>query len=205
MPTPGAPSPEALEPATPSGEHDLAIALRAAQRGDEGAFIRVYREVHPGLLRYLRLLVGELAEDVGSEAWAQICRDLPRFDGDWSGFRGWATAIARNRAIDSLRAQRRRPSDPYPPEDLPPLLSAVSAAATVEESMSTEAVVAAIKSLPPDQAEAVYLRVILGMDSKAAGEVLGKRAGAVRTAAYRGLKNLATRLEPDRAKAHDDE
>jgi len=40
----------------------------------------------------------------------------------------------------------------------------------------------------------VMLRVVLGLDAKAAGRVLGKRPGAVRTAAYRGLQRLADRI-----------
>jgi RNA polymerase sigma-70 factor (ECF subfamily) len=49
--------------------------------------------------------------------------------------------------------------------------------------------------LPPDQAEAVLLRAVLGLDAQTAGHVLGKRPGAIRTAAYRGLRTLAGRLE----------
>jgi len=40
----------------------------------------------------------------------------------------------------------------------------------------------------------VLLRVVVGLDAASAAEVLGKRSGAVRTAAYRGLKRLAERL-----------
>src|SRR5579885_3861705 len=55
---------------------DPSTALRAAREdGDEGAFRVLYRAVQPGLLRYLRALVGEDAEDVASEAWLQIARD----------------------------------------------------------------------------------------------------------------------------------
>jgi RNA polymerase sigma-70 factor (ECF subfamily) len=43
--------------------------------------------------------------------------------------------------------------------------------------------------LPRDQAQAV-LRVVLGFDANTAAQVLGKRAGAARTAAYRGLNKL---------------
>ena len=35
------------------------------------------------------------------------------------------------------------------------------------------------------------LRVVMGLGAKAAGQVLGKRPGAVRSAAQRGLRNLA--------------
>lgn len=51
-----------------------------------------------------------------------------------------------------------------------------------------------IARLPRDQAEAVLLRVVVGLDAKAAARVLGKRPGAVRTAAYRGLRKLAEQL-----------
>jgi RNA polymerase sigma-70 factor (ECF subfamily) len=45
-----------------------------------------------------------------------------------------------------------------------------------------------------DQAEAVMLRVVLGLDAQAAAKVLGKRPGAVRMAAHRGLRRLAETL-----------
>ena len=58
-----------------------------------------------------------------------------------------------------------------------------------------------IAALPRDQAEAVLLRVVIGLDAESAAQVLGKRAGAVRTAAYRGLRRLNDALqrtpEPD--------
>lgn len=38
------------------------------------------------------------------------------------------------------------------------------------------------------------LRVVVGLDAKTAAETLGKRPGAVRTAAHRGLKRLAELL-----------
>src|SRR5215207_8583536 len=44
---------------------------------------------------------------------------------------------------------------------------------------------------PREQAQAVLLRAVVGLDARAAGAVLGKRAGAVRVAAHRGLKKLA--------------
>ncbi|HEU5392842.1 MAG TPA: sigma factor-like helix-turn-helix DNA-binding protein, partial [Streptosporangiaceae bacterium] len=50
-------------------------------------------------------------------------------------------------------------------------------------------------TLPPDQAEAVLLRAVLGLDATTAGTILGKRAGAIRTAASRGLRTLHKKLE----------
>jgi RNA polymerase sigma-70 factor (ECF subfamily) len=175
---------------------DLADALQAAQKGDEPAFRTIYRTHQPALLRYLTVLVGADAEDVASEAWLQIARDLRSFSGDWDGFRGWAATIARHRAMDHLRSLRRRPVSAGPVELLASDLSAApDAAEQAMETISTDAAVALIASLPRDQAEAVMLRAVVGLDAESAGKVLGKRAGAVRTAAYRGLRTLSRRLE----------
>ncbi|MBT8228408.1 MAG: RNA polymerase sigma factor [Dactylosporangium sp.] len=181
-------------PASP-GQDDLTAAVRAAQQGDEEAFRTLYRSVQPGLLRFLGVLVGGDAEDVASEAWLQIARDLPAFRGDGGAFRGWAATIGRNRATDHLRSQRRRPVQPTPIEVLADLVADHDTAGEALRSVSTEAAIALIAALPRDQAEAVLLRVVVGLDVKTAAGVLGKRSGAVRTAAYRGLHRLADLFE----------
>jgi RNA polymerase sigma-70 factor, ECF subfamily len=174
---------------------DLAAALCSAQAGDEAGFRLLYRDMQPRLLRYLRVLVAGDAEDVASEAWLQISRDLAAFRGDLDGFRGWATAVARNRALDHLRRQRRRPPTGVPLEALQHVPADEDTARSAVEAIGTNAALGLIAALPPDQAEAVLLRAIIGLDAKAAARVLGKRPGAVRTAAYRGLNRLAERLD----------
>jgi RNA polymerase sigma-70 factor (ECF subfamily) len=174
---------------------DLDATVRAAQSGDEEAFRRLYRAQQPVLLRYLRVLIGEDAEDIASEAWLQIARDLGGFAGDWDGFRGWTATVARHRAMDSLRARRRRPQFSASVEHLLDLVAPEQTDDQALELVATDAAVALIASLPRDQAEAVMLRAVVGLDAETAGRILGKRAGAVRTAAYRGLRQLAQRLE----------
>jgi RNA polymerase sigma-70 factor (ECF subfamily) len=173
---------------------DLDAVVRAAQHGDEDAFRRLYRLQQPALLRYLRVLVGDDAEDVASEAWLQITRDLRTFSGTWDGFRGWTATIARHRAMDLLRAHRRRPPAAGPAEQLTEIHAGDDTADRAIELVGTDAAIALIATLPRDMAEAVMLRVVVGLDARATGAILGKRAGAVRTAAYRGLKLLAQRV-----------
>ncbi len=175
------------------GPLDDAVARMCA--GDGDAFRVVYRAVHAPLLRYLEVLVGPNdAEDVASETWGQACRDLDRFTGDADGFRGWITTIGRHRALDLLRLRSRRvradrdltgvdPADPVDTE------------VSMLEGFTTEAALAVIRSLPRDQAEAVMLRAVMGLDARSAAAILGKRPGAVRSAAHRGLSTLARRLE----------
>ncbi|MGW5931532.1 RNA polymerase sigma factor [Streptomyces anulatus] len=178
------------------GVHDaeLGAAVDRAQQGDDEGFAIAYRLVQPGLIGYVRGLVGDDAEDVASEAWLEIARDLSRFRGDGAGFRGWTATIARHRALDHLRRQKRRPRTSLLEQDMLELPGGHDTAAAVLEQLSTERALELIGSLPRDQAEAVLLRVVVGLDGPASARVLGKRPGAVRTAAHRGLKRLAGQL-----------
>jgi RNA polymerase sigma-70 factor, ECF subfamily len=175
---------------------DLAGAVGRAQHGDPDAFRALYRDTQPRLLRYLHTLVGDDAEDVASETWLQVTRDLRGFTGDYDGFRGWVATIARHRALDHLRHHARRPPAlPVPAEDLALRPATDDTEQGALDALSTSAALALINTLPADQAEAVLLRAVLGLDAATAATVLGKRPGAVRTAAYRGLRTLATRLD----------
>ncbi|MFC8075391.1 RNA polymerase sigma factor [Streptomyces sp. NPDC057307] len=174
---------------------ELTAAVLAAQDGNETAFRTVYRAVHPRLLAYIRTLVGEPdAEDVASEAWLQIARDLERFSGDADRFRGWTARIARNRALDHIRMRGRRPAAGSDETELAGKAADSDTADEAMEALSTGMTMALIAQLPQDQAEAVVLRVVVGLDAKSAARTLGKRPGAVRTAAHRGLKRLAELL-----------
>lgn len=177
---------------------EFTACLAAAQDGDEAAFAVLYRELQPRLLRYATGLVGpsntQDAEDVTAEAWLQIARDLGSFSGSFDSFRGWTARIVRNRALDQLRAHTRRPAQPTDVADLLDRPDPLDASAAAEERISTARAIALIAELPPDQAEAVLLRAVVGLDVATAAEVLGKRPGAVRVAAHRGLRALAKRL-----------
>ncbi len=173
---------------------DLGAAVTRAQEGDEAAFAVAYRIVQPNLLGYLRGIVGDDAEDVASDAWLEIARDIGRFKGDGAGFRGWTATIARHRALDHLRRRRVRPQAVGTDQDVLELPSPHNTPEQALESISTERALELVRGLPQDQAEAVLLRVVVGLDGPAAARVLGKRPGAVRTAAHRGLRRLARQL-----------
>jgi RNA polymerase sigma-70 factor (ECF subfamily) len=190
-----------LHPEAAEVDVDLGAVVGRAQQGDAEAFRLLYRDIQPRLIRYLHAITGQDAEDIASETWLQVTRDLPGFTGSYDGFRGWVATIARHRALDHLRKTTRRPALPVPAEDLaawPAGGAAADTAQTAIDAVATGHAVALIATLPPDQAEAVLLRAVLGLDVATAGHILGKRPGAVRTAAHRGLKTLRKKL--DRAK-----
>lgn len=178
----------------PTGDA-LDTVVERARAGDEDAFRHLYRAVQPRMLNYLRALIGHAdAEDVASETWTRIARDIRSFRGAGDDFRAWAATIAHHRAVDHLR--RRRPPTPLPIEDMPHQAASNDTEREAVENISTASALTLIAQLPPDQAQAILLRVVIGLDAPSAGKVLGKRPGAIRTAAHRGLRNLARRLQP---------
>jgi RNA polymerase sigma-70 factor (ECF subfamily) len=182
----------------------LTAAIVAARDGDDDAFRTVYRCVHPALLRYLRTLIGGDAEDVASETWLQITRDLRSFRGGADAFRGWAATIGRHRALDHIRYHQRRAVVVLSTEEFAERAAHDDTSVDAVDALASERALILIRSLPPDQAEAVLLRVIMGLDAKTAAQVLDKRAGAVRTASYRGLRRLAALITESDPTAADE-
>lgn len=189
----------------PRADVDLEEALRAASRGEEAGFVALYRDIQPRLLRYATALIGAEAEDVTAETWLQVARDLRGFEGDLDGFRGWISTICRNRAMDWARTRTRRPADPTEMHTLAEQPDPADAHGSALEGMSTQWALAQILALPQTEAEAVLLRAVVGLDAPTAAKVLGKRPGAVRVAAHRGLKKLAKAIGNDRWTGDDDD
>lgn len=168
--------------------------MAAAKAGDEAAFVELFRSVQPALLRYLATLGGPLADDVASDTWVSVVKGLPKFVGDESGWRSWVFTIAHSRLRDAQRKSARTPVPVDAEEHLLAQDAGVDIGAEVEEIFSTEAALALIGSLPREQAEAVLLRHVAGLDVAEVATLLGKRAGTVRVATHRGLKRLAAVL-----------
>jgi RNA polymerase sigma-70 factor (ECF subfamily) len=169
--------------------------LHAAAAGDRDAFGALWRASHPPLLRYLRVMCGDAADDVASETWIRAMPALERFSGDENAFRGWLVVIARNHARDLARRAQRRPEDLSP--DMSEHLSAADPTDTVDavlERRSTAAALRLVATLPPEQAELVVLRVVVGLDVADVARITGRSPGAVRVAVHRALRTLAGRL-----------
>ncbi len=170
------------------------VTLARAQAGDEAAFACIFRDVQPALLRYLRVIAPE-AEDVAGDTWLQVVAGLAGFRGGEQAFRSWLFTIARHRAADAGRSRARRPVVPLEANGAAEQLMSPDSADLALEAVSARAVVALIASLPPDQAEIIMLRVVAGLDAGDVARIVGKTPGAVRVAAHRGLRRLASRVE----------
>jgi len=169
--------------------------LGAAQGGDEQAFAVLWRDLQPAVLRYLRVAAPAAAEDLAADTWISVIRGLARFRGNERDFRAWVFTVARHRAMDWRRQAARRPVGSLPVELLAERPAPDDPAAAVLEAQSTRSALALIAQLPRDQAEVVALRVLGGLGVAEVAQITGKRPGAVRVLAHRGLRRLAKRLE----------
>jgi RNA polymerase sigma-70 factor, ECF subfamily len=169
----------------------FAAVLTAAQQGDEAAFSYLWRDANPSLVRYLRVIAPQVAEDVAADTWVQVLRGLTAFRGDEQAWRAWLFTISRRKVIDEARRKSRRPAaalSEVPPGLLPTVGDAADEAL---ERLSTRSAMAMVAALPPLQAEVILLRVVAGLDTEAVAKLVGRSPGAVRVAAHRGLRQLA--------------
>lgn len=181
---------------------DFAGVLAAAQRGDEGAFARLWRDANPPLLRYLGVVSRGDRDDVAADTWASVARGLGRFQGDEDHWRAWLFATARRRAVDDGRRRARlRDVAVGHVSDLDDLSWDRSGAGQPQDPAevavahdTVDAALAAIRDLPPLQAEVIMLRHVAGLSSDVVAQLVDSTPGAVRVAAHRGLKRLSQEM-----------
>ena len=167
--------------------------LLAARAGAGWAFTRLYEDLAGVVTGYLRLRGANEPDDVASETFLHVFRDLRSFEGGESQFRSWVFTIAHRRLLDEQRYWSRRPST-------------TELATTVDEPAvdgPEDEVVGRLRSgrlrvllgeLSPAQRDVVLLRVVAGLTIEETAQVVGKRPGAVKQLQRRGLGRLKEEL-----------
>ena len=168
--------------------------LADARAGIERAWSEIYAELAPAVLGYLRSNGAPEPEDVLSEAFLQVARDLPRFEGSESKFRAWVFKIAHHRMIDARRQQARRPADPVadPPE--PPGPPSDDVSVEVLAGIGKEEIRELFGDLSPDQRAVLLLRVLGELTVDEVARILDKRPGAIKALQRRGLLSVQRQL-----------
>lgn len=178
-------------------QDEFGRTLAEAQEGHGSALGELFRDLYPRILRYLRALEPTEAEDLASEAWLDLANALRRFEGDERGLRALAFTIARRRLVD---LQRRRARHPSVPIEVDGVVTEGWVGDVEEEAMTalaTEAALARVAALPPDQAEVILLRVLGGLPVAEVARIVGKRPGTVRVIQHRALRRLAEQITGD--------
>ena len=173
--------------------------LIAAQDGAPWALECLFTTLAPVVTGYLRLQGSAEPEDLTSDVFLAVLRNLHGFQGDESGFRSWVFTIAHRRLLDERRRQGRRP-----PHE--PLLGAAESAAleltapddverSVDRSLGAERVRALCDQLVPGQRDVLLLRLLGDFSIEQVASALGKSTGAVKALQRRGLLAIGRLLE----------
>jgi RNA polymerase sigma factor (sigma-70 family) len=179
------------------GQFDAVLA--AARDGAPWALERMFTALAPAVTGYLRVQGSAEAEDLTSEVFVAILRNLRNFQGDEAGFRSWVFTIAHRRLLDERRRRARRP----PPESLTDRADALereSPAAddvegAIDRSLGAERVRALCDRLVPDQRDVLMLRLLGDLSIEQIAGALGKTNGAVKALQRRGLAAVGRLLE----------
>ena len=164
--------------------------LTAARAGGEWAWARIYDDLAPTVLGYLRARGATEPDDLVGEVFLQVVRDLGTFDGDERSFRAWVFTVAHNRLLDEARTQSRRPVAPVGPETLQEALGTGDVEDDAFARLGAARVRELVGRLSPDQQDALLLRVLADLSVDGIAAVMGKRPGAVKALQRRALANL---------------
>lgn len=168
--------------------------IESARAGDQAAWAEIWEELAPAVLGYLRGSRAPDPDDVLSEAFLQVARDVSRFEGDWDRFRAWVFTIAHHRLIDARRHTARRPVElmAEPPE--PQGAAAEDAAQRALEKIGDERIQEVLEAISPDQRAVLLLRIVADLSLEQVAEAMGKRVGAIKQLQRRGLAAVKREL-----------
>lgn len=176
-------------------ERNLKGLIRSTARGDETAAGELFSLYHPRVFRYAlsKLWDKSAAEDVASETFARVLRDLDRFKWRGAGFEAWLFRIASNLVTDHVRSKQREM----------PQADAAEYAQTTELRTPEWATIAGettrelnglLAVLPEDQREVLVLRFAGGLETDEIGAVMDRKPNAVRQLQFRALEQLRGRM-----------
>jgi RNA polymerase sigma factor (sigma-70 family) len=140
-------------------------------------------EKHGGtVLRVCRVIVGvHDAEDAWSETFLAAMRSYPDLADD-ANTEAWLVTIAHRKAIDALRARKRRPA---PVGEIPEVPTALGLPGSADGDLWQ-----AVATLPEKQRQAVAYHYVAGLAYAEIARILGGTTDAARRAAADGVKNL---------------
>jgi RNA polymerase sigma factor (sigma-70 family) len=120
------------------------------------------------------------AEDAWSETFLAALRAYPDLP-DSANVEAWLVTIAHHKAIDALRAQRRRAT---------PVAEIETSSAVGAWEPPDDGLWAALRALPTRQRQAVAYHHVAGLPYAEVAAIIGGSTDAVRRAAHDGIRAL---------------
>ena len=156
------------------------LAVARAKEGDHEAMRFLYITYSNNVYGYVRSIVRDdhEAEDLTQHVFAKLMTTLVKYDDRGVPFFAWLIRLARNVAIDHLRANRITPTE-----------QALNPASTTSIDVDRiEAVKAALAALPDDQREVVVLRHVVGLTPGEIADRMGRTESAIHGLHHRGRR-----------------
>ena len=170
---------------------ELAALIARARAGDSRAFDDLARREERALYRHAARIVGPGAdaEDVVQDAFLSAWRSIRSFEG--TSFRAWLFRIVTNRALDRMRARKRRPELPLEPADdvevtwAEPASPGPDLADMAASQEALRVVEEALESVPAEQRAALLLRDVEGFAYEEIAFMTGVEIGTVKSRIHR--------------------
>lgn len=165
--------------------------IQSVTSGDVNQYEQLVNRYHIGLIIHCERLTGdrETAEDIAQEAFIKAFERLQEFDGTKSRFSTWLYKIATNKALDYLRANKRR----MPSEDIEDLADeAAPDYAAEEERRHVRDAVAKLQ--PPTHRQVVEAYYWQGKSYQQIADELNTPINTVRTWLRRAKQQLRSDL-----------
>jgi len=185
-------------PEDPIKRRDL-ILLERARDGDLDAFNDLVTLYQDQLFALVVRMVPDRdqASDCVQEAFFSAFRNMASFRG--GSVRSWLNRICVNAAMDTQRARKRRPVQPYPELDdeswQPPAGVEADPERTALEAERTRALRGALAAITDEQRAAIVLYDVEGYDYGEIAEMTGVSLGTVKSRIHRGRLALRGLLE----------
>ena len=179
---------------SPQRGPELGRLVSDARKGSIKAFDDIYRGLAGQVSSYLRWHRATDPDGLTNDVFAQVHRNLPRFEGDEHGFRSWVFTIAHHRMIDDRRRANRQPrmQDDLGVEEHMGLGDVEADAFAV---LAHDRVRDLLTVLSPDQRDVVLLRIIADLSVEEVARMLDKREGAIKALQHRALAALRRHLD----------
>jgi RNA polymerase sigma-70 factor (ECF subfamily) len=171
---------------SPARLAETRLAVARAKEGDRDALQFLYVRYSNNIYGYVRSIVRDdhEAEDVTQHVFAKLITTLVKYDDRGVPFFAWLLRLARNVAIDHLRANRLTPTENVIDPD-------ASSGSDVDHS---ETVRSALATLPDEQREVVILRHVVGLTPGEIADRMGRTEGSIHGLHHRGRRALQREL-----------
>jgi RNA polymerase sigma-70 factor (ECF subfamily) len=162
-------------------------AVAQAKRGDQGAMHFLYVRYAPDLLRYVNSFVHDHheAEDITQNVFAKLITAIHKYEPTDVPFTAWILRVARNAALDHMRARRAVPTEEVRAEDVGQAQISFDRGRDLRNALAL---------LPQDQQEVLVLRHIFGLSPVEIANTLGKSESSVHGLHHRGRRSLKASL-----------